>query len=414
MPNQSYENQSFRGELLHEINNFALDLALIDQTEETIQLICDRVRDITNAFYTALSIYNPEGNSTSIKQLSTTGTYFKTTKKRLKKKLTAFNIQLNDESLAALNIDSQDTFIGSYPLILGGLPKTVSSILDKMFNIGYTYGVSLNYGGKLLGTLLIGTHKGTEQIPHDILQIIANISSASLQKIETQVEVTQYQDDLKNLTKELVLSEENERKKTSEELDENVTFNLNLLNTLIQELDTSPESSDGELYNSIEKLLEQSIHNIRKHTFSLSPPVLHELGLEPSLEWLTDNISKETNISCVFKTDGTEKLIDAHIEVFLFQAVRGIIQNPLLNEKGNNIFVTSSTENQSIVIKLTVNFAIHLQEENQENNIFSQLGIFSIQERIKLLGGNLENHNTDDQQINIIFYTPMSINESTA
>jgi signal transduction histidine kinase len=143
--------------------------------------------------------------------------------------------------------------------------------------------------------------------------------------------------------------------------------------------------------NEIQEIIEQTIQITRTLTFDLSPPILYELGFEPAVEWLTDQIQERHGIHTTCEDDMNPKPLHDDIRVVLFQAVRELLVNVVKHAKAQHINVSLSRENNSIRIHVRDDgMGFDTSKLNIHNGSTCGFGLFSIRERLDLLGGRLE------------------------
>ena len=104
---------------------------------------------------------------------------------------------------------------------------------------------------------------------------------------------------------------------------------------------------DGKLDESldeIEELIEQANRAARSISFELSPPVLHDLGLEPAVQWLVENIQARYGIEIVLEDDGQPKPADEKTRVILFRSIRELLINAAKHAGARRVHVRLERE----------------------------------------------------------------------
>ncbi len=137
-------------------------------------------------------------------------------------------------------------------------------------------------------------------------------------------------------------------------------------------------------------VLENVINQTHTLTFELSPPVLHQLGLEAAIEWAGEKISQEHGMDFIFSDDGTLKPLDVDLKALLFQCVRELMMNIVKHAKARRMTVSlKRTLNQfcAVVEDNGIGFDTSLLERQLDMVGF---GLFSIRERLAAMGGTFE------------------------
>src|ERR1700722_14551791 len=90
---------------------------------------------------------------------------------------------------------------------------------------------------------------------------------------------------------------------------------------------TSGEEDQQHLFQEIDHLLGRASASARSLSYQLSPPVLHELGLVPALEWLGEEMKRLYRLDVTINSDRNAKPLDERTRVMLFRAIRELLVN---------------------------------------------------------------------------------------
>jgi signal transduction histidine kinase len=124
-------------------------------------------------------------------------------------------------------------------------------------------------------------------------------------------------------------------------------------------------------------------------TFELSPPILYELGFEAAVEWLGEDILKKHGILFHFKDDGKPKPMGDEARIILFQVVRELLVNVAKHAQARNVRL-SIWRDDYIRINLEDDGVGFDVSKIQSYLLNGRFGFFSINERLRHLGGNIE------------------------
>jgi PAS domain S-box-containing protein len=201
-----------------------------------------------------------------------------------------------------------------------------------------------------------------------------------------------YQERLRTLASEMSLSEERERRRIAADLHDRTVQNLALSRIKTGALRKSLSSEEGStILTEIQALIDQTIRDTRSLVFELSPPVLYELGFEPAIEWLTEQMEARHGVTCVVLSDKRPKPLDKDLEVVLFQAVRELLANVGKHAKATRVKVELSRKEDSVHISVGDNgIGFDVNSIGGWGNELGGFGLFSVRERLLLLGGRLE------------------------
>jgi PAS domain S-box-containing protein len=208
----------------------------------------------------------------------------------------------------------------------------------------------------------------------------------------SEQQLVEHQHQLQSLAAELSRAEQRERRRLATLLHDDVIQCLALssikLGTL---LDSLPGAEQKVCVRSIRSLIEQAIQSTRSLTFQLSPPILHELGLDPALDWLTEQFAKQHSLPCQFTCDAQPKPLAEDLAEVLFTAARELLVNIVKHAQATEVEVNSCLEGDGICIRVTDN-GVGFDPAAMANRVGKTggFGLVNIRERLGYLGGSCD------------------------
>jgi signal transduction histidine kinase/ActR/RegA family two-component response regulator len=226
--------------------------------------------------------------------------------------------------------------------------------------------------------------------PYDLLFRSLQQSTEEIRQKNTTLQ--QRADQLRALASELTLAEQRERRHLAQVLHDNLQQMLVAARMLLRRAQF--RARDDELTQSlqgIDDLLDQSIRESRSLTVELSPPVLFDRGLVGGLEWLSRQFSEKHLLPVALDLDANGEPADETVRIFLFQAARELLFNTVKHAQAQSVRM-SLTRNSGGRLRLAVSddgrgFDPARAKRDTTLNGF---GLFSIRERLELMGGRLE------------------------
>jgi len=209
---------------------------------------------------------------------------------------------------------------------------------------------------------------------------------------KAEEKIQSYQKQLRSLASDLSLAEERERRRIATTLHDHIGQILAISKIKLGALLESV-NNDGciEQLKEIREHVEQAIKYTRSLTFELSPPILYDLGLESALEWLAEQTKEQHGINCMFEADNSLKQVSDEIRIVLFSAVRELLMNVTKHAHASIAKITIRRLNDNITIHVADNgigfSASKMNFYLDENKGF---GLFSIRERLRHLGGQMD------------------------
>lgn len=201
---------------------------------------------------------------------------------------------------------------------------------------------------------------------------------------------------LRDLTGELVNVEKRERTRLARILHDGLQQHLAAIKMKLacvaEQLD-NPE--DRQRTEAVIAMIAQSVQMARSLSTNLSPPVLHERGFSSGLVWLARWMQDNHHFHVALSIEKIPKL-PAEVEIILFECIRELLFNTVKHAK-----VYAAIVHLRMVDEKTI--AITVKDEGagfdpswlkQEGGAGGGFGLFSIRERIGLLGGRLQVEST--------------------
>ncbi|HVS18102.1 MAG TPA: PAS domain S-box protein [Planctomycetota bacterium] len=139
--------------------------------------------------------------------------------------------------------------------------------------------------------------------------------------------VLSYRARVQSLMSDLLLAEERERLRLARDLHDGLSQSIALAQIKLSSVRTPQLAAiDGPL-DQVQQLLEHAHRAVSSIGFELSPLVLHDLGLEPALQWLSENIQERYGITVELHRAGQIPAVDETTRVILFRAIRELLIN---------------------------------------------------------------------------------------
>ena len=198
---------------------------------------------------------------------------------------------------------------------------------------------------------------------------------------------------LRALASELVLTEERERRSLATDLHDSVAQSLALCKYYLEELENAltTRTHQRKLGETV-ALIDQALEQTRSLIFELSPPILHDLGLEAALGSLTNRMQRLHGIKIDYTYDGKGKELPENLSVLLFRAVRELLLNIVKHAKATQVTISLAKSHDQLHIEVVddgIGFDLAETARRQRRG-GSGYGLFSVSERLQHLGGSFD------------------------
>ncbi len=310
------------------------------------------------------------------------------------------------------------------------IAEDILHMVDQRTDLVKSYGIQaycchpLIVQDKVIGTLSFGTktrpHFAREEV--DLMRTVADQVALAMQRIQTQQMLRDHNEILESkvrqrtaelaaqfekltianakldsrahqlatLAGELTMTEQRERKRLAKILHDGLQQHLAAAKMQVGAmLDQLTHTGHKQRLAQIEAILIESIQMSRSLSAELSPPVLYNSGLSEGLEWLRRWMQSQYTFRVDLSLEAEPQLPEA-VKILLFEAIRELLFNAVKHAKvpAAKVLLQQPTENE---IKITVSDeGVGFDPAVMEAAGCGGLGLFSIRERIGLIGGFLE------------------------
>ncbi|WP_343330911.1 sensor histidine kinase [Polaribacter staleyi] len=190
----------------------------------------------------------------------------------------------------------------------------------------------------------------------------------------------------KEIIQSIIITQEEERKRIAQDLHDDISSKLNVINlnaNLLKDGELSPEEY-LIVNNGILEATDKTLESARKIAHNLLPPILEEFGFKDAVEELADSFNNSRKINIAYTINYPNKYLNPQNELHLFRITQELINNSVRHGKANNSTIHISQKNNKLIFSYTDN-GIGFNTDNIDNK--KGLGMKNIESRISLLNG---------------------------
>ncbi len=206
----------------------------------------------------------------------------------------------------------------------------------------------------------------------------------------------QREKEIRELTKRLIKTAEDERKKISRDLHDEFGQIMVALRLSMEALQKSIPDKHPDLIaicHDLGKLIELSSDKVRKISTSLHPDILDHLGLIPTLEWfIADLTDRKKDLPINLQAINMEKRLPTEIEFILFRIFQETMNNITKHAKARKVNIALRRSEADVVLTIEddgigfdLNKVLTLVETQNKG-----IGILSMQERVASVEGDID------------------------
>lgn len=271
-----------------------------------------------------------------------------------------------------------------------------------------------DHGGRIIGAAAVNVDISLRRA---VMEQLRELNETLEQRVVERTAVAEQRaTQLRALAFELTRAEQRERRRIAQMLHDHhqqllvaAKLSLSMLNRRVSRTELHP------IFQRISELLDQSIDGLRSLTVELSPTILHDAGLSAALEWLARNTLAKYNLNVTLDIDPDAEPVSEEISIFLFQASRELLFNTIKHAQVATANITMRMEDDDNV-RVTVSDTGAGFDPKSVTGRGGKggFGLFSLRERLELIGGRAVIESAPGQGTSISMIVPrVSIHDKT-
>lgn len=286
--------------------------------------------------------------------------------------------------MAALELACQELPTVPFLFVSGFIGEELAIEALKKGAIDYVLKDRLSRLGSSVRRALRETHERSER--KKALEALQD-SEQKYRSLFEEVQKSRMQ--LENLSRQLLQTQETERRRIARELHDEIGQSLTALKINLEALQQPDSGSDRfrQLIDSI-GIVERVLWQIRNLSLDLRPSLLDDLGLVAALRWYLDRQSHRGGFQVDFVVQNLEKRLPPDLETVLFRVAQEAITNILKHARAKQVRVEVRQEEDGLIL--------HIQDDGIGFDVASayaraakgqSIGLLSMKERVSLCGG---------------------------
>jgi len=218
-------------------------------------------------------------------------------------------------------------------------------------------------------------------------------SELALRKAGDELEqrVQQRTEQVRELAAELTRIEHRERRRLTQVLHDGVQPLLVAARMHVGALrQRLADPADRRPLDQVFGLLAESLEATRSVAMELSPPVLHDGGLAPALDWLAHRMGDHHGLAVAVQADAAAEPASEHVRILLFEATRELLLNVVKHAGADAANVRMRRTNGVVEILVHDDGRGFTMADGSSPDTPTGTGLINIRNRLELVGGRLQ------------------------
>lgn len=278
----------------------------------------------------------------------------------------------------------------------------------------------------------ITTRKQAEEVQHR-----AEVLAASNQKLELEIlhrktvedalltsqatsdelleNSRQMQQQLRQLSRQALQAQEDERKRISRELHDVIAQTLTGINVRLALLQKENCTSMQELREKIaqtQELVAQSVDIVHRFARDLRPAMLDDLGLIPALESYLKDFTQQTGLEVNLKTDAGVEELGSPGRTVLYRVAQEALTNVVRHARATRVDISIQKHDGIHSMVITDNGQGFAGDDSSIAKRSSRLGLLGMRERVEIIGGTFCVASVPGQHTTVLVEIPADKNDA--
>ncbi len=197
---------------------------------------------------------------------------------------------------------------------------------------------------------------------------------------------------LRQLTRQIISAQEEERKEISRELHDEVVQTLVGINVELSALGKGATLGVHTLKSKIahtQRLVENSVNAVHRFARELRPAVLDDLGLIPALHAYSKNLAARKKIKIQMTAFGGVEALGGAKRTVLFRVAQEALTNIARHAQATQVRMSITEISGAIRMEISDNGKSFQVDKTLLAKTNKRLGLVGMKERIEMVGGSL-------------------------
>lgn len=203
----------------------------------------------------------------------------------------------------------------------------------------------------------------------------------------------EYELSLKKLSEQVLNTQEEERRRISRELHDEIGQALSAMNINIEILlrnGVLHDSSGEKRLQDMKRLVEKSMDDVHRISYNLRPYLLDNFGLIAAVRWYTETFAGRTGVEVGLQIEGEWEKLSPEVETTVYRVIQEALTNISKYAEAIRTFISMSriADGMEIIIEDDGKGFDTEPEKKKGSLMKGGLGLFGIGERVSAVGGS--------------------------
>ncbi|MDY0041671.1 MAG: PAS domain-containing sensor histidine kinase, partial [Desulforhabdus sp.] len=221
---------------------------------------------------------------------------------------------------------------------------------------------------------------------------------------------------LRYLTSKLITAREQEQKRISKELHDELGQALLALKLQVRAIEQKLDRGQQNLRDKCLEMLryiDEVVENVHRLSRDLSPLILENLGLTSALRWLTEEFTKRTHVKSSVQMEEIEGVLASEAQILVYRIFQECLTNIAKHANASHMTLVVRREGEMIRFQVEDDGCGFDPTKISDSRATDKgLGLAAMVERVRMLGGMLDIASKENEGTKITFTAPVNQNRS--
>ncbi|MFQ5576994.1 MAG: GAF domain-containing protein [Anaerolineae bacterium] len=236
----------------------------------------------------------------------------------------------------------------------------------------------------------------------------ADYAAIAIENARLFSQVKAQQEQMRNLSNRVVEAQEEERRRISRELHDEMGQALTAIKLNLQMLLAGLPPDQRALtarINEVVALTNDSLQEIRRLAMDLRPSILDDLGLVPTLHWYQNQFERRSNTQLTLSIAPNLPRLAPNTETALYRVVQEALTNVSRHANAGRVEISLSQDDTAVYCSI-IDDGQGFAKDNETQLNSRGVGLTSMLERVQVLNGQLSIESAPGQGTSISIQSP--------
>jgi signal transduction histidine kinase len=252
----------------------------------------------------------------------------------------------------------------------------------------------------------------TAELSESVMLLIKEVA----ERKRAEAELQRSEAELRRLSSHLMTAQENERRRISLELHDELGQALSALKLQVGSIQRKLRNDQTALKEGCGETLryvDETIENVRRLSRDLSPSILEDLGLSAALGWLIEDFTKHHDIKVSADVTNIDNLFSREAQITIYRIFQEALTNIGKHAQATKVSVVVERNGRRVSLLVEDDGkGFDIKRVQQRSPSVKGLGMASMYERVRMVGGILEVSSQERKGTRISFSIPIEEGES--